>query len=166
MSINVINVDVLAFVIAEVNRQGHPFWDAGYNVTPLTDGAQRTIWMLESWEWMLLRASFNPKTTNEMIQVLGSMVEPEKNEKGFRRVGVRVGMDVKPNWAQVPRLTKQLCEANDQGNLSPSEFYKEFQEIHPFVDGNGRTGKILFNWLNGTLEKPVMPPNFWNVLNP
>lgn len=45
-------------------------------------------------------------------------------------------------------------------------WYKEFEDIHPFVDGNGRTGKILYNWLNGTLKVPTIPFNWWGIANP
>lgn len=52
------------------------------------------------------------------------------------------------------------------GALSPAMAYKEFEEIHPFSDGNGRVGKILFNWLLGMLHEPAMPPNFFGGDNP
>jgi fido (protein-threonine AMPylation protein) len=46
------------------------------------------------------------------------------------------------------------------------QFYYEYENIHPFRDGNGRTGKILYNYLLGTLDNPKMPPNFWGSSNP
>lgn len=46
------------------------------------------------------------------------------------------------------------------------QFYFEYENIHPFVDGNGRSGKILYNYLLGRLDDPIMPPNFWNIGNP
>lgn len=50
---------------------------------------------------------------------------------------------------------------------SPEDmFYKMYEEIHPFSDGNGRTGKILYNYLCGTLENPIWPPNFFGGEHP
>jgi fido (protein-threonine AMPylation protein) len=43
--------------------------------------------------------------------------------------------------------------------MTALEAYKEFEFIHPFEDGNGRTGKIILNWINGTLLDPIFPPN-------
>jgi fido (protein-threonine AMPylation protein) len=44
--------------------------------------------------------------------------------------------------------------------VSASEFYQEFETLHPFNDGNGRVGAILFNLLNGTLSDPIVPPPY------
>ena len=44
--------------------------------------------------------------------------------------------------------------------------YLEFQRIHPFVDGNGRVGKILHNWLNDTLHDPILVKDYFGGGNP
>jgi hypothetical protein len=44
--------------------------------------------------------------------------------------------------------------------------YLTFEHVHPFPDGNGRTGKIIYNWVRGSLDEPEFPPNFWGINNP
>lgn len=46
------------------------------------------------------------------------------------------------------------------------DWYLCYEMIHPFADGNGRTGKILHNWLLGTLDDPVLVEDYFGEGNP
>ena len=140
-------MNVIEYVTEEVTRQGH-------NVEAL-DGLLRVGWMLNAWSHALTMKTLTP--TIDSALVLGRMIEPTKNTTGTRRCGVRVGKRICPDWQEVPRLLNSLFEQYDA--LTPIEFYKGFEEIHPFVDGNGRTGKILYCWKLGKLLDPEFPPN-------
>jgi len=121
------------------------------------------------------------KINLDFIEHLGSLVEPKMNKKGFRTIpiGIRSGYGwiEKAAWERVPELLTELIAAYYEDRLmnmqtnplsknANDEFYFHYEEIHPFRDGNGRTGKILYNYLNGTLDNPIMPPNFWGSSNP
>lgn len=129
--------------------------------------------------------SFIKRMTIAGIEHIGILVEPIDNAKGFRTIpiGVTDGMGgwiEKAQWAEVPRLLEHLLASYYAGYMTPvdggysnplsktaeDEFYFNYEEIHPFVDGNGRSGKILYNYLCGTLKNPIMPPNFWGSSNP
>jgi hypothetical protein len=140
---------VIDYVAEEVRRQGH-------DVSAL-DGITRVGWMLNAWAWTLAQACPQSGPVLKDAIMLGQMIEPRKNLNGLRQVRVRIGSRIFPDWEEVPLKLAFLFEQKD--NLTPLEFYKEFELIHPFVDGNGRTGKILFNWKNSTLLSPIFPPH-------
>lgn len=112
-------------------------------------------WMLDAYEYA---TTIQPPLTVKDILIIGSLVEPTKIVT-FRHVPITFSNGSKVPWENIDRQIDSLIEA--QSRLTPTEFYIEFEQIHPFEDGNGRTGAILFNLLNNTLNQPKMPEHRW-----
>lgn len=92
------------------------------------------------------------------IKELGKIVEPTDNQNGFRQQSATFAdCSSALDWTLIiPQLTN-LCEALFDEAIDAAEFYQQFQEIHPFKDGNGRVGALLYSHLIGRLE---VPPEF------
>ncbi len=76
-------------------------------------------------------------------------IDPE-NAGFYRRSGVRIsGTDYVPlNAAKVPEMMKEIYKLlNSRGEPLDiaAKIHHRFVDIHPFIDGNGRTARLLMN---------------------
>ena len=105
---------------------------------------------------------------NTIIKIQ-SLIEPKR--PGFRKVPGTVLKDVTTNTViytppspeKIPDLMKQMehfINTNSMDSLIKMAItHLYFESIHPFYDGNGRTGRIiniLYLLLNNLLESPVL----------
>lgn len=124
-------------------------------------GEMSVFHMMNGWAYLYERQ--DEPVTEDLIIGLAGLVEPRFSTNGvsWRRVDVRVGLDVKPRFDRVPELMAVLIEQWDA--MDPAEWYRAYEEVHPLPDGNGRTGNLLYNLRRGTLHPStiVFPPNFW-----
>lgn len=71
---------------------------------------------------------------------------------------------VPPNDELVPDLMADLIEFCNQDDISPiaqaAIAHAQFETIHPFIDGNGRTGRVLIQMIlrKRNLSPRVLPP--------
>lgn len=142
----------LRYIVEEVQRQG--------------DGPVHVACMAEAWALAKRNKRDGLPVTPALIAGWGKLVEPEVNAGGFRRVDVWVGGSKCPHWVEAVDKVAYLCKAISEVRLDPDDVYREFLLAHPFRDGNGRTGKVLMNYLADTLERPTMPSNWFNCSNP
>jgi hypothetical protein len=167
-----VNPSIRSFILGEVERQYHPIGTHEYK--------QRVEWMTDAWTWAHDKYKQGQRRpTIEDILFLAARIEPGVNRNGFRAHGVMVGDHTAPPSEWVPTRMERLWLAIEDvvpergirtdirdSFMSADDFYVEFEHIHPFGDGNGRTGKILHNWLLGTLHDPVLVKDYFGGGNP
>ena len=88
----------------------------------------------------------------ELHRLLADEVMDQGQAGRYRTIAVRVGGYVPPRPSDVSGLMFELLEwwGNESSHLSPvlssAILHYRFEAIHPFADGNGRTGRALALW--------------------
>ncbi len=112
-----------------------------------------------------LRDSFNKPLDLDRLRLLHQMLLGNIDDAiagRFRGAGeyVRVGTHVAPAPDQVEDLLRSMLleygsDVNNRATRRVARLHLEFERIHPFVDGNGRIGRVL---INDALYRLGFPP--------
>lgn len=117
-----------------------------------------------------------PLTLEAMLEAHAVIMDGQaRAEPGrLRSINVQVGNHMAPPQAQVPELLENLYryvnESDDEPIIKAIFAHLQFETIHPFADGNGRTGRALINQI---LKTPIplsiyvhsYRPSYYRVLD-
>lgn len=107
----------------------------------------------EAFDFVRELVQENAPLSERVIQQIHYLVLADKKEdRGvYRRVPVRIlgahHEPVQPYLIQpkLEQLLREYAESGEHPVTKLARFHIEFEGIHPFIDGNGRTGRLLVN---------------------
>lgn len=131
--------------------------EAGTPLPARTERSRREVLnYFAGLRWMEKRAARKQPVTHEDLFRLHTLLAAEVMDQGeagrYRTIRVRVGRHLPPPPDMVSGLMRELLDwwntksAEWPAALSSAILHYQFEEIHPFADGNGRAGRMLALW--------------------
>ena len=128
--------------------------------------------------YTLNKASEKKPLTEQFIQEIGGMVIKntgsiyntalgsfDSTRGEYRLVNVHAGARTFPSYSKVPALMKSFVEETNRQITKAKTFQQkceaafsahfQFVSIHPFSDGNGRTSRLIMNYILTCFDLPI-----------
>ena len=104
--------------------------------------------------------NYTGELDEDFIRGIGMKIDPISNEKGYRTEKVRVSGAIwsPPSPEKLDReLSVFLFENKCLDNVLEQSLHAHFHiaRIHPFLDGNGRTARLVQNIMYNKLDFPL-----------
>jgi hypothetical protein len=115
--------------------------------------------MLAAFAWGVFLCKRGMRLDRGDLLIMGNYINHKVRD--FRKTPVffkDLSLGLPPEL--IDRTLDNLIVTFNMQSITPEEFYQEFERIHPFEDGNGRVGAILFNMLNHSMNDPILPPKY------
>lgn len=125
---------------------------------------------LKAWRYLNKRDKLSVEILNKTHGILSKKSELQEDQKGqFRKVPVWIGGREGKPWHALPELMMQwVINANDlienqikkDSSFTLERIIQEqhitFETIHPYVDFNGRCGRLILNWTRIRCHLPIL----------
>lgn len=87
-----------------------------------------------------------PQITLTALQTLVHVLQPGARLRSRPGDDVIVGGHVPPAGGPFVREHLQMCLDYWIKHMTPYKFHLEYENLHPFTDGNGRSGRAIWLW--------------------
>ena len=118
----------------------------------------------EAWDFLAEQPELTAPAILETHKILMKNRNLDESEKGyFRRAPVWIGGHEGLNFLKIPEAidswlldveTSLKIPGKDGENIRLDHI--EYERIHGFIDGNGRTGRMFMNWQRGKVGLPLL----------
>lgn len=157
----------------------HPF-DYVVHETERQSGTMReAVGMYRAWQMFDTQWKNGYRLNGTTILSAAGLIN---NSKGYRKVPAvfNQGMPAVPPGEQLERAMQRWNDVINSGQVDAANKYqrlferprdiadyvtREFLLIHPFADGNGRVGSLVWNFLNESITSPEPMPYFFGENN-
>lgn len=114
---------------------------------------------IKAWEYCISNKIMSTKVVLEIHRILMSHHLCDEFLGKFRKCEVRIGGRYGLPYKLISQRMEEWCRfMNKEG--ADEEFIKmlhvDYEMIHPFGDGNGRTGRIFMNWARVKNGLPIL----------
>mgnify|MGYP001560166691 FL=1 len=124
---------------------------------------------LIAWDYLMTQKEITLGVICETHRFLMKNHNLKDNEKGYFRkipiyIGGRMGIDADEIEHDLHHLIMNINDVVSEGKYqSPiwkkricKEHHIYYEKIHPFIDGNGRTGRMFMNWERLQIDLPLL----------
>jgi hypothetical protein len=164
---------IIDYIYSETNRQHRDNFGDFAKAHQIISDTDLSVGVTGLW-WVITGIGFTVEPeVNRYRHVVGHYDNFRACHVGFVNGGNAAPvMEVRPRMIRLLEIGQDLLgrtvNAREGGpaigmtRRECDQFVKMFLDIHPFVDGNGRTASILRNWMLGLLQNPQPLPYYYD----
>jgi Fic family protein len=110
----------------------------------------------KAWSYIIDERSLTHESIKQTHELIIMNRQPDIAGE-YRNIAVRIADEIRDNQAEIEAQIDELLEWNPQNAIEALLWHIRFEKIHPFEDGNGRVGRMIYLWhCNKLNEEPIL----------